>query len=124
MTQLSLCLRFTSSDSHLSHHAPYVTDTSRMFTGRALVQSTNIDIKNMTQPDNNDNTNSRVVGDLKCQSDSYLRNFETEVVSCEKAPKQAHKSKKHNGHAQDEWLIECSDSVLFPEGSLIHFVSF
>ncbi|CAG7560901.1 unnamed protein product [Fusarium equiseti] len=67
----------------------------------------------MTQQDNGD---SRVVGDLTCQSDSYRKTLETEVVSCEKAPKQAHKSKKHNGHAHDEWLIECSDSVLFPEG--------
>jgi misacylated tRNA(Ala) deacylase len=77
----------------------------------------------MTQPDNNNNSNGRVVGDLTCQSDSYLKSLDTKVISCEKAPKQAHKSKKHNGHAQDEWLIECSDSVLFPEGELLHFRS-
>jgi len=60
----------------------------------------------------------RVVGDLSCQSDSYLKTLETEVISCEKAPKQVHKSKKNNGHSysHDEWLIECADSVLFPEG--------
>ncbi|RGP77804.1 alaninetrna ligase [Fusarium longipes] len=69
----------------------------------------------MTQQDNN-NSGGRVVGDLTCQSDSYLTSLDTRVISCEKAPKQAHKSKKTHGHAHDEWLIECSDSVLFPEG--------
>ncbi|RBA18149.1 hypothetical protein FPRO05_11165 [Fusarium proliferatum] len=60
----------------------------------------------------------RIVGDLSCQSDSYLKTLETEVISCEKATKHAHKSKKSNGHSHshDEWLIECADSVLFPEG--------
>ncbi|KAF4992651.1 hypothetical protein FGRMN_7052 [Fusarium graminum] len=67
----------------------------------------------MTQPDKNDN--GRVVGDLTCQSDSYLKTLETEVVSCEKA-KHAPKSKKHGHSHHDEWLIECADSVLFPEG--------
>ncbi|KAF0641318.1 hypothetical protein FPSE5266_02250 [Fusarium pseudograminearum] len=52
----------------------------------------------------------RVVGDLACQSDSYLRSIETKIISCEKS---AQKSKKQ---AQPEWLIECSNSVLFPEG--------
>ncbi|KAM0547210.1 hypothetical protein ACHAPJ_010470 [Fusarium lateritium] len=66
-----------------------------------------------------DDNNGRVVGDLTCQSDSYRKTLDTEVVSCEKAPKEAHKSKKkHEGHSHhhDEWLIECTDSVLFPEG--------
>ncbi|KAF5023566.1 hypothetical protein F66182_4379 [Fusarium sp. NRRL 66182] len=63
-----------------------------------------------------DDSNGRVVGDLTCQADSYRKTLDTEVVSCEKAPKHSHKSKKHNGHSHDEWLIECADSVLFPEG--------
>jgi misacylated tRNA(Ala) deacylase len=60
----------------------------------------------------------RVVGDLSCQLDSYLKTLDTEVISCEKAPKHAHKSKKssRHSHSHDEWLIECADSVLFPEG--------
>jgi misacylated tRNA(Ala) deacylase len=70
----------------------------------------------MAQPDN-DNSNGRVVGDLACQSDSYLQTLETKVISCEKAPKPAQKSKKHDArHEEAGWLIECSDSVLFPEG--------
>ncbi|KAG8352585.1 hypothetical protein FVEN_g9456 [Fusarium venenatum] len=70
----------------------------------------------MAQPDS-DNSNGRVVGDLACQSDSYLQTLETKVISCEKAPKRAQKSKKHDArHEEAEWLIECSDSVLFPEG--------
>ncbi|KAM0374439.1 hypothetical protein ACHAPY_008683 [Fusarium culmorum] len=52
----------------------------------------------------------RVVGDLACQSDSYLRSIETKVISCEKSTQ---KSKKQ---AQPEWLLECSNSILFPEG--------
>ncbi|RKL10645.1 hypothetical protein BFJ68_g8621 [Fusarium oxysporum] len=70
----------------------------------------------MAQPEQT--SKGRVVGDLSCQSDSYLKTLETEVISCEKAPKHAHKSKKSNGHSHshDEWLIECADSVLFPEG--------
>jgi misacylated tRNA(Ala) deacylase len=75
----------------------------------------------MTQPDK-DNNNGRVVGDLTCQSDSYRKTLETEVLSCEEAPKHAHKAKKHNGHHHDQWLIECADSVLFPEGKSLHFL--
>jgi misacylated tRNA(Ala) deacylase len=71
-----------------------------------------------------------IVGALKCQKDSYLQTFETEVVSCSKyappeAPKQSGKSKtkkstdptkfEQNGSSQS-WLIELADSVLFPEG--------
>lgn len=71
-----------------------------------------------------------IVGALKCQKDSYLERFETEVVSCNEyippeAPKQNVKSKtkKSTDPTKFEldantksWLIECADSVLFPEG--------
>jgi misacylated tRNA(Ala) deacylase len=71
-----------------------------------------------------------IVGALKCQKDSYLQTFDTEVVSCREytppeAPKQNGKSKTKkstdpskfdtNG-ASKTWLIELVDSVLFPEG--------
>lgn len=71
-----------------------------------------------------------IVGALRCQKDSYLERFETEVVSCNEyippeAPKQSGKSKTKkstdptkfelDGNAKS-WLIECADSVLFPEG--------
>jgi misacylated tRNA(Ala) deacylase len=71
-----------------------------------------------------------IVGALKCQKDSYLQTFETEVVSCSEyappeAPKQNGKSKtkkstdptkvEQNGTSKS-WLIELADSVLFPEG--------
>lgn len=74
-----------------------------------------------------------IVGALKCQKDSYLQTFETEVVSCNEytppeAPKQNVKAKtkkstdptkfQQNGDstASKTWLIELADSVLFPEG--------
>jgi misacylated tRNA(Ala) deacylase len=74
-----------------------------------------------------------IVGALKCQKDSYLQTFETEVVSCTEysppeASKQPGKSKtkkstdptkfQHNGDSvtSKTWLIEMADSVLFPEG--------
>jgi misacylated tRNA(Ala) deacylase len=71
-----------------------------------------------------------IVGALKCQKDSYLQTFETEVVSCSEyappeAPKQNGKSKtkkstdpsKFEQTANSKsWLIELADSVLFPEG--------
>tara|TARA_R110002003_G_scaffold288_16_gene18479 strand:- start:4880 stop:6208 length:1329 start_codon:yes stop_codon:yes gene_type:complete len=71
-----------------------------------------------------------IVGALRCQKDSYLRSFETEVVSCEeysppKTPQQNGKSKikkstdltKISQTADSKtWLIELADSVLFPEG--------
>lgn len=66
----------------------------------------------------------KVVGDLACQHDSYLRTIESEVVSCvEHLPQaKANGSKKSPKNQVPEeppqsWLIECSDSVLFPEGS-------
>jgi misacylated tRNA(Ala) deacylase len=61
----------------------------------------------------------RAVGALNCQSNSYQTALETEVVSCVKATKTEQnggKKKKQEVVAQDEWLIECADSVLFPEG--------
>jgi misacylated tRNA(Ala) deacylase len=74
-----------------------------------------------------------IVGALRCQKDSYLQVFETEVFSCDeytppKAPEQTAKSKtkkstdpgkfqKDGDKAQSKtWLIELADSVLFPEG--------
>ncbi|KAF2109215.1 Threonyl/alanyl tRNA synthetase [Lophiotrema nucula] len=75
-----------------------------------------------------------VVGALRCQKDSYLRVFETEVVSCTEfiPPKSAQANGKHkaqkkandpskifeNGGSPDAkyWLLELADSVLFPEG--------
>ncbi|KAF2823540.1 ThrRS/AlaRS common domain-containing protein [Ophiobolus disseminans] len=74
-----------------------------------------------------------IVGALKCQKDSYLQTFETEVVSCSEytppeAPKQTGRSKTKkstdpskfptNGDSPTSktWLVELSDSVLFPEG--------
>jgi misacylated tRNA(Ala) deacylase len=65
----------------------------------------------------------RVVGDLACQRDSYLRTIESEVISCvEASPLKANGSKKdsRNGASDPElervYLIEFTDSVLFPEG--------
>jgi misacylated tRNA(Ala) deacylase len=71
-----------------------------------------------------------IVGALKCQKDSYLQVFETEVISCNEytppeAPKQAGKSKTkkstdptkfEQSAASRSWLIQLADSVLFPEG--------
>jgi misacylated tRNA(Ala) deacylase len=71
-----------------------------------------------------------IVGALRCQKDSYLQTFETEVVSCSEyappeVPRQNGKSKTKKStdpsrFEQTEnskaWLIELADSVLFPEG--------
>jgi misacylated tRNA(Ala) deacylase len=71
-----------------------------------------------------------IVGALKCQKDSYLQTFDTEVVSCNEyippeVPKQNGKSKTKKSTdpskfeadgASKTWLIELVDSVLFPEG--------
>jgi misacylated tRNA(Ala) deacylase len=67
----------------------------------------------------------QVVGALACQKDSYLRFLETEVVSCVKAPsapsdsikKKKKAVKEQDTPPSDSWLIEFSDSVLFPEGT-------
>jgi hypothetical protein len=75
---------------------------------------------------------SRVVGDLICQRDSYLQSLDTEVVTCVKLSAQdsnqsvtkvkskATEGSRINGDAslsKSLWLIECADSVLFPEGT-------
>jgi misacylated tRNA(Ala) deacylase len=70
-----------------------------------------------------------IVGALKCQKDSYLQTFETEVVSCSEytppeAPKGGKsKTKKSTDPSKFEqtgttktWLLELVDSILFPEG--------
>jgi misacylated tRNA(Ala) deacylase len=67
---------------------------------------------------------SRVVGDLACQQDSYLRTIDSEVISCVEAspPKTTNgtknSSKKGVSTPDPEklYLIEFTDSVLFPEG--------
>ncbi|KAH6889639.1 threonyl and alanyl tRNA synthetase second additional domain-containing protein [Thelonectria olida] len=68
-------------------------------------------------------TQGQMLGALACQKNSYLRTLETEVVSCVKfSPPEAKQSakKKKNASASppasDVWLVEFSDSVLFPEG--------
>lgn len=78
-------------------------------------------------------TTPSIVGALRCQKDSYLQVFETEVVFCDeytppKSPQRATKpqTKKSTdpskvrdsgNEAQSKtWLIEFADSVLFPEG--------
>ena len=75
----------------------------------------------------------RVVGELACQRDSYIRTIDTVVVACRekvtktkemvpnssKATKNPAKSSKHEqSKSQQLWEIEFADSVLFPEGML------
>ncbi|KAH6995116.1 threonyl and alanyl tRNA synthetase second additional domain-containing protein [Ilyonectria destructans] len=71
------------------------------------------------------NSQSQMVGALACQKDSYLRTIEAEVISCVKfsppKDKSSQKKKKSSSDASslnntDSWLVEFSDSVLFPEG--------
>lgn len=68
----------------------------------------------------------QVVGALACQKNSYLRSLEAEVISCTKRPAQAiqNGSKKRTQAPEkdtaDAWLVEFSDSVLFPEGRLYY----
>ncbi|KAF1958968.1 ThrRS/AlaRS common domain-containing protein [Byssothecium circinans] len=72
-----------------------------------------------------------IVGALRCQKDSYLQSFETQVISCSeyippKAPQTNNKSKtkkstdpekvSETNLSSKQWLIEFEDSVLFPEG--------
>jgi len=72
----------------------------------------------------------RVVGELACQRDSYLRTLDTVVIACRERPSKA-KPKAVNGKGtpntaksskteQEQipqmWEIEFADSVLFPEG--------
>ena len=65
---------------------------------------------------------SRPVGALACQKDSYLRTLDAEVISCEKVSLEPKKNRQ-NGRKdelkatqQDLWQVEFTDSVLFPEG--------
>jgi misacylated tRNA(Ala) deacylase len=74
----------------------------------------------------------RVVGELACQRDSYLRTIDTVVVACRetvnktkekvlnttKGPKNPKSSKHEQSKSQQLWEIEFADSVLFPEGML------
>ncbi|CCF46421.1 threonyl and Alanyl tRNA synthetase second additional domain-containing protein [Colletotrichum higginsianum] len=70
---------------------------------------------------------AQVVGALACQTQSYLKTLEAEVISCEKRPpppavkKNGSKDKNKpadaaDGSSAETWLIEFADSVLFPEG--------
>lgn len=66
---------------------------------------------------------SRSVGALACQKDSYLTSLDVEVVSCTKfTPDVGEKSSKSKAKpassvsGKDLWQIEFTDSVLFPEG--------
>jgi misacylated tRNA(Ala) deacylase len=77
-------------------------------------------------------TTPSIVGALACQKDSYLQTLETEVISCNVyiPPKGDSKSNKPTGPskangnsdsaAQQTWMIEFADSVLFPEGGGQH----
>ena len=70
---------------------------------------------------------SRPVGALACQKDSYLRSLETEVVSCVKlfitqtnkkvkGPKVGENDVSSKDAYSGLWQVEFKDSVLFPEG--------
>lgn len=67
---------------------------------------------------------SRPVGALACQKDSYLRSLETEVVSCVRVVGDGKKKAAKNGSAVEGdkgmWQVEFVDSVLFPEGDYLH----
>ncbi|KAF2720010.1 ThrRS/AlaRS common domain-containing protein [Polychaeton citri CBS 116435] len=70
-----------------------------------------------------------VVGALACQRDSYTCSLDAEVVSCTKLSQPSQTAVRKKGKAvsqcppdprpdepSDLWLVEFSDSVLFPEG--------
>ncbi|KAK9360995.1 Threonyl/alanyl tRNA synthetase [Lipomyces starkeyi] len=67
---------------------------------------------------------SAVVGALACQVDSYLRNFETTVVSCRqiktappsKAGKKSKLTTTPSDDTQECFEVELKDTILFPEG--------
>lgn len=61
---------------------------------------------------------SAVVGALACQKDSFLRTFQSVVLSClEYTPPQSNRTKKNTEAAKGpEYAIEVEDTVLFPEG--------
>ena len=70
-------------------------------------------------------SNGRPVGALACQSNSYLKTLETEVISCVKAEEGAQNgTRKQDVVVGDQWLVECADSVLFPEGTQPSTLSF
>ncbi|KAH7141457.1 threonyl and alanyl tRNA synthetase second additional domain-containing protein [Dactylonectria estremocensis] len=66
----------------------------------------------------------QMVGALACQKDSYRRTMEAKVVSCVKysppkvngGPKKKKATSDESVINSDSWLVEFSDSVLFPEG--------
>ena len=71
----------------------------------------------------------RVVGELACQRNSYLRTLETVIISCKEAQKENQsntqktnkktkgESKRSSNNTETKlWEIEFADSVLFPEG--------
>ena len=75
----------------------------------------------------------RIVGELACQRNSYLRTLDTVVVSCvemssqkpsdttpETKDKKTKNRKASNGEIAESprlWEVEFADSVLFPEGT-------
>jgi len=68
---------------------------------------------------------SRIVGSLACQQNSYLRELDTEIISCIESQSSLLTDKeKLNSNDKKEWLIECADSVLFPEGIFIYLSFF
>ena len=79
---------------------------------------------------------TRIVGELACQRDSYLRSLDTVVVSCVEitpqkpnAPASGTKDKKKKNSSKTSnsettlspklWEIEFEDSLLFPEGTSV-----
>lgn len=59
----------------------------------------------------------KVVGDLKCQHDSYLPTFTTRVVGCELySNKPNGKKNKKSSQVETLYQVELEDTILFPEG--------
>ena len=61
----------------------------------------------------------RVVGELACHRNSYLRTLDTVVVACVEMSSQKHKKTSNGGMTETPhlWEIEFADSVFFPEGT-------
>lgn len=68
---------------------------------------------------------STIVGALACQKNSFLKTFETAVISCKKyepimtSKDKQNKNKKKDGEAVDQpllYAVELEDTILFPEG--------